>query len=197
MDVSGYAIADIDCVGEGIVKEIPVDYCEASVDPTQRSIQANLLKTFSLLDAIPSALPIYLGSEIEISSEKTSGLVIAGESTTKFYLDSRDAADMKSEPKISDLVPVFEIKSSSIISDEDAETMESSIVQNQNYFTYWMNFDTPLDLIPFLMWSITLIFITTSFVMMNSDQSEDDESEIEEVEVEKDESMGLLQRLGN
>ena len=33
--------------------------------------------------------------------------------------------------------------------------------------------------------------------MMNSDQSVDDESEIEEVEVEKDESMGLLQRLGN
>ena len=197
VDVSGYAIADIDCVGEGIVKEIPVDYCEASVDPTQRSIQANLLKTFSLLDAIPSALPIYLGSEIEISSEKTSGLIIAGESTTKFYLDSRSATDMKSEPKISDLVPVFEIKSSSIITDEDAETMESSIVQNQNHFTYWMNFDTPLDLIPFLMWSITLIFITTSFVMMNSDQSEDDESEIEEVEVEKDESMGLLQRLGN
>ena len=29
VDVSGYAIADIDCVGEGAVKDIPVDYCEA------------------------------------------------------------------------------------------------------------------------------------------------------------------------
>ena len=104
---------------------------------------------------------------------------------------------MKSEPKILDLVPVFEIKSSSIISDEDAETMESSIVQNQNYFTYWMNFDTPLDLIPFLVWSITFIFITASFVMMRNDQFEDDEYDIEEIEVEKDEPMGLLQRLGN
>jgi len=197
VDVSGYAIADINCVGEGTVKEIPVDYCEASVDPTQRSIQANLLKTFSLLDATPSALPIYLGSEIEISSEKTSGLIIAGKSTTKFYLDSRDGTDMKTEPKMSDLVPVFEIKSSSIIADEDAETMQSSIVQNQNYFTYWMNFDTSLDLIPFLMWSITLIFIVASFVMMKGDQFEDDEYDIEEIEVEKDEPVGLLQRLGN
>ena len=197
VDVSGYAIADIECVGEGTVKEIPVDYCEASVDPTQRSIQANLLKTFSLLDATPSALPIYLGSEIEISSEKTSGLIIAGKSTTKFYLDSRDGTDMKTEPKMSDLVPVFEIKSSSIIGDEDAETMQSSIVQNQNYFTYWMNFDTSLDLIPFLMWSITLIFIVASFVMMKGDQFEDDEYDIEEIEVEKDEPVGLLQRLGH
>ncbi|MDC0556680.1 CD36 family protein [Candidatus Poseidoniaceae archaeon] len=197
VDVSGYAIADINCVGEGTVKEIPVDYCEASVDPTQRSIQANLLKTFSILDATPSALPIYLGSEIEISSEKTSGLIIAGKSTTKFYLDSRDGTDMKTEPKMSDLVPVFEIKSSSIIADEDAETMQSSIVQNQNYFTYWMNFDTSLDLIPFLMWSITLIFIVASFVMMKGDQFEDDEYDIEEIEVEKDEPVGLLQRLGN
>ena len=197
VDVSGYAIADIDCVGEGTVKEIPVDYCEASVDPTQRSIQANLLKTFSLLDAIPSALPIYLGSEIEISSEKTSGLIIAGKSTTKFYLDSRDGTDMKTEPKMSDLVPVFEIKSSSIIADEDAETMQSSIVQNQNYFTYWMNFDTSLDLIPFLMWSISLIFITASIVMLKNEQFEDDEYEIEEIEFEKDEPIGLLQRLGN
>jgi hypothetical protein len=197
VDVSGYAIADINCVGEGSVKEIPVDYCEASVDPTQRSIQANLLKTFSLLDATPSALPIYLGSEIEISSEKTSGLIIAGKSTTKFYLDSRDGTDMKTEPKMSDLVPVFEIKSSSIIADEDAETMHSSIVQNQNYFTYWMNFDTSLDLIPFLMWSTSLIFITASIIMMKNEQFEDDEYEIEEIEFEKDEPIGLLQRLGN
>jgi hypothetical protein len=197
VDVSGYAVADINCVGEGSVKEIPVDYCEASVDPTQRSIQANLLKTFSLLDATPSALPIYLGSEIEISSEKTSGLIIAGKSTTKFYLDSRDGTDMKTEPKMSDLVPVFEIKSSSIIADEDAETMHSSIVQNQNYFTYWMNFDTSLDLIPFLMWSTSLIFITASIIMMKNEQFEDDEYEIEEIEFEKDEPIGLLQRLGN
>ena len=197
VDVSGYAIADIDCVGEGAVKDIPVDYCKASVDPTERSIQANLLKTFSLLDATPSALPIYLGSEIEISSEKTSGLIIAGKSTTKFYLDSRDGTDMKSEPQISDLVPVFEIKSSSIIADEDAETMHSSIVQNQNYFTYWMNFDTSLDLIPFLMWSVSLIFITASVIMMKGEQFEDDEYDIEEIEVEKDEPIGLLQRLAN
>ena len=124
-------------------------------------------------------------------------MIIAGKSTTKFYLDSRDGTDMKNEPQISDLVPVFEIKSSSIIADEDAETMHSSIVQNQNYFTYWMNFDTSLDLIPFLMWSVSLIFITASVIMMKGEQFDDDEYDIEEIEVEKDEPIGLLQRLEN
>ena len=190
VDVSGYAIAEIDCKDTGTVKGIPVDVCEASVNPTERSIQANLLKTFSLLDAMPSALPIYLGSEIEIKSEEISGLIIAGDSTTRFYLDTRDGNNMKTQPTMSDLVPVFEIKSSSIIGDEDAEKMESSIVQNQNYFSYWMNFDTPLDLIPFLMWATSILFIAASFVMMLRDE---DEYELEEIEEES--NLGLLQRM--
>ena len=33
----------------------------------------------------------------------------------------------------------------------------SAIVQNQNYFTYWMNFDTGLDSIPLLLWVFSLI----------------------------------------
>jgi hypothetical protein len=60
-----------------------------------------------------------------------------------------------------------------------------------------MNFDTSLDLIPFLMWSTSLIFITASIIMMKNEQFEDDEYEIEEIEFEKDEPIGLLQRLGN
>ena len=192
VDVSGYAIAEIDCKETGTVKGIPVDVCEASVNPTERSIQAILLKTFSLLDAMPSALPIYLGSEIEIKSEEISGLIIAGDSTTRFYLDTRDGNNMKTQPTMSDLVPVFEIKSSSIIGDEDAEKMESSIVQNQNYFSYWMNFDTPLDLIPFLMWATSILFVAASFVMMLRDE---DEYEFELEEIEEESNLGLLQRM--
>jgi len=198
VDVSGYAIADIKCSGVDTVKGIPVDVCEASVNPAERLIQAKLLKTYSMLDATPSALPIYLGSEIVIKSEQISGLIIAGDSTTRFYLDSRNVNDMKTEPEMSDLVPVFEIKSSSIIEDDDAEKMESSIVQNQNYFTYWMNFDTFFDLIPFLMWSMSVLFITSSIIMMVREQGMDDEElEIEDIEFEKEKPVGLLQRLEN
>ncbi|MDE0574785.1 MAG: hypothetical protein OSB32_04300 [Candidatus Poseidoniales archaeon] len=152
VDVSGYAIADLDCSGTSSVKNIPVDVCTASVEPTNRLIQAKLLKTFTLLDATPSALPVYLGSDIEVKSEQLSGLIIAGESTTTFYLDTRDGNDMVTPPAMDDMVPVFQIQSASIIGDEDAEQMESAIVQNQNYFTFWSNFDTGLDFIPLFLW---------------------------------------------
>ena len=152
VDVSGYAIADLDCSGTSSVKNIPVDVCTASVEPTSRLIQAKLLKTFTLLDATPSALPVYLGSDIEVKSEQLSGLIIAGESTTTFYLDTRDGNDMVTPPTMDDMVPVFQIESASMIGDDDAEEMESAIVQNQNYFTFWSNFDTGLDFIPLFFW---------------------------------------------
>lgn len=156
VDVSGYAIAEISCNDEDVLKGIPVNVCNTTVKATERLIQANLLKTFSLLDVIPSALPIYLGSDIVIKSEQISGLIIAGESTTRFYLDSRVSDNMKTNPEMDDLTPVFEIKSSSVIGDKDAEEMKSAIVQNQNHFTYWMNLDTKLDFIPMLLWVIAI-----------------------------------------
>ena len=152
VDVSGYAIADLDCSGTSSVKNIPVDVCTASVEPASRLIQAKLLKTFTLLDATPSALPVYLGSDIEVKSEQLSGLIIAGESTTTFYLDTRDGNDMAIPPSMEDMVPVFQIESASMIGDGDAAQMESAIVQNQNYFTFWTNFDTGVDYIPLFLW---------------------------------------------
>ena len=77
LDVSGYAIAEITCDGTDTVKGIPVDTCSASVEPTKRSIQANLLETYSLLDATPGALPVYFGSEISLMAEQLSGLIIS------------------------------------------------------------------------------------------------------------------------
>mgnify|MGYP006082897887 CR=1 FL=1 len=194
VDVSGYIIADISCSGTDVLKGIPVNTCEASVGPTDRSIQANLLKTFTLLDATPSALPIYLGSDIKLMSETLSGLIIAGESTTTFYLDSRAGNDMKSNPLMDDLVPIFEIQSSSMIGDEDAEEMESAIVQNQNYFTYWMNFDTFLDLIPLLLWAAGILFISAFFIM-NLNEQIDSEEDDEDYEIEVQPTIGLLQRI--
>ena len=201
VDVSGYAVADITCSDESEVKGIPVFDCSAYVDPTQRLIQANLLKTYSLLDATPSALPIYLGSEIKIQSEQLSGLIIAGDSTTRFYLDTRDSNEMKTSPSFSDLTPVFEIQSSSTIGDSDADTMRSSIVQNQDYFSYWSNFDTPLDIIPFLLWVALLgsLFKVSMNIYreLGEDKYEEDyegELVVHEIELEETLGGGLLQR---
>ena len=152
VDVSGYAIADITCEGTSEVKGIPVDDCSATVVATERNIQANLLETYSLLDATPGALPVYFGSEISMQAEQLSGLIIAGESKSTFFLDIRAHGSQASTPSMSDLVPVFEIHSSSMIEDSDAEEMESAIVQNQDKMTYWTNFDSWIDYVTLLFW---------------------------------------------
>jgi len=152
VDVSGYAIADITCDGTSELKGIPVDDCSASVVATERNIQANLLETYSLLDATPGALPVYFGSEISMQAEQLSGLIIAGESKSTFFLDTRAHGSQASTPSMSDLVPVFEIHSSSMIEDSDAEEMESAIVQNQDKMTYWTNFDSWIDYVTLLFW---------------------------------------------
>ena len=133
VDVSGYAIAEITCDGTDTVKGIPVDTCSASVEPTKRSIQANLLETYSLLDATPGALPVYFGSEISLMAEQLSGLIISGESTSTFYLDTRAHTNLSSEPSMEHLVPVFQIESSSMIGDDDAETMEFNRYQSSQF----------------------------------------------------------------
>ena len=152
VDVSGYAIADVTCSSTGEVKGIPVDECTATVTATERNIQANLLETYTLLDATPGALPVYFGSDITLYAEQLSGLIIAGESSSTFYLDTRAHGSQASAPTMADLTPVFEIKSSSTIADDDAETMESAIVQNQDKMMYWTNFDSWIDWVTLLFW---------------------------------------------
>lgn len=171
VDVSGYAIADVTCSGTSEVKNIPADTCSASVDPLTRSIQAKLLGVGAgLVAATPSALPVYLGSDISMSSEELSGLIIAGESTTTFYLDTRDASLMTTAPTMDNLTKVFEIKSSSTIEDDDAEKMESSIVQNQNGLTYWTNFDVPTDFIALILYLGTIACLFLAVMAMNKEE---------------------------
>jgi len=175
VDVSGYAIAPVVCEDTSTVKGIPVKTCTATVVATERNIQANLLETYSLLDATPGALPVYFGSEISMSAEELSGLIIAGESTSTFYLDTRAHTEQASTPAMTDLVPVFQIQSSSMIADDDAEEMESAIVTNQDSMLYWTNFDVPTDFLVALFWVLGLALIVgpvTQLVTTPSDEEE-------------------------
>ena len=174
VDVSGYAIADITCDGTSTVKGIPVDDCSASVTATERNIQANLLETYTLLDATPGALPVYFGSEITMQAEQLSGLIIAGESSSTFYLDTRAHTSQASAPSMSDLEPVFEIKSSSMIGDDDAEEMESAIVQNQDMLSYWTNFDSWIDWVTLLFWVGGIAMIAMGMIGAGNASTEND-----------------------
>ena len=158
VDAGGYAITNVICSGTSEVKGIPVDDCSASVDPTTRPITAKLIKSYTLLDAMTPALPIFFETEINMQAEQLSGLIIAGDSTSTFYVDTRTVEDMKGAdgtyepPQESDLQPLFRIVQESEIEDDDAEEMESSIVTNQNGLTYWTNFDVPTDYVALLLY---------------------------------------------
>ena len=179
VDVSGYAVVPVTCDATGTVEGIPVDICTASVEATTRSIQAKNLKTFTLLDATPSALPIFLGSDITLKSEQLSGLIIAGESTTTFYLDTRQNTNMTTAPEMSDLTKVFTIKSSSMIGTADADTMESSIVTNQDSFAYWTNFDHPVDGITVLFYIGALLCVANGVRLMLAEEESEESNDAE------------------
>lgn len=179
VDVSGYAVVPVTCDATGTVEGIPVDICTASVEATSRSIQAKNLKTFTLLDAVPSALPIFLGSDITLKSEKLSGLIIAGESTTTFYLDTRQNTNMTTAPEMSDLTKVFTIKSSSMIGTADAEKMESSIVTNQDSLAYWTNRDHPVDDITILFYIGALLCVANGVRLMLAEEESEESNDAE------------------
>ena len=176
VDLSGYATADIDCSGTDTLKGIPVDTCTATLDPLTRNIQAKLLDTDTLLDAVPGALPVYFGSDVTMSVEQVSQAAIAGSSESYFYLDSRPITSMNEAPTIDDLQPVFKIVSTGEISDSDAESLESLIVTNQETFGYWTNFDNIVDYITVMIYLGAVVAIVNGVRLMMSDEETDEEA---------------------
>ena len=172
VDAGGYAVTDIECDGTGEVKGIPVDECSASVNPTENPITAKLIKRFALLDAMTPALPVYFGAEISMQSEQISGLIIAGDSTSTFYLDTRTGTDLATKPTMDDLQEVFQIVQGSEIEDSDAEDMESAIVQNQEYMGWWMNFDNGFDYVALLLYIGGVALVIMHFVMAGQKEDE-------------------------
>lgn len=173
VNAGGYGVTAVVCDGTDEVKGIPVDECTASIDATTNPITAKLIKSFTLLDATTPALPVYFGTEISMMSEDISGLIISGSSTSTFYLDTRTGLDMASAPNMSDLQPVFEIQLSSEIEDDDAEDMESAIVQNQEYMGWWTNFDNGFDYVALLLYIGGVALIIMHFVMAGKDEEKD------------------------
>ncbi|MAE79371.1 MAG: hypothetical protein CL967_06380 [Euryarchaeota archaeon] len=172
VDLSGYATAAITCDGTSTLKDIAVDDCSASLDPLERPIQAKLLDTDTLLDAVPGALPVYFGSEVSLQAEQLSGAIIAGSSESTFWLDMRPITDQHTAPVASDLQAVFAIESSSEISDEDAETLASSVTTNQKALTYWTNFDVGTDYLAPLLLIGAIACLGMAIKMMNEDDEE-------------------------
>ena len=181
VDLSGYGFAEIECKGETTLKGIPVDFCTASMNPLDRSIQAKLVNSGELLDAVPGVLPVYFGSDVEMKAEKISGAIIGGQSESIFWLDSRPTIEQQDPPQLEDLQEVFMIKTSAVLDDETAETMESQIVTNQDMFAWFTNFDHWADYVGLSLWisaglsvvlGLALMFRATKPKSKNSDDGE-------------------------
>ena len=172
VNAGGYAVTSIDCSGTGEVEGIPVDECSATVEATETPITAKLINSGSLLDAITPALPVYFGADISLKSEEISGLIISGSSTSTFYLDTRTGTDLATEPTMDDLQEVFQIVQGSAIEGEDAEEMESSIVQNQEFMGWWMNFDNGFDYVALLLYIGGVALVIMHFVMAGQKEDE-------------------------
>ena len=172
VDLSGYATAAITCDGTSTLKDIAVDDCSASLDPLERPIQAKLLDTDTLLDALPGALPVYFGSEVSLQAEQLSGAIIAGSSESTFWLDMRPITDQHTAPNASHLQAVFMITSSSEIGDADAEDLASSVTTNQKALTYWTNFDVPTDFLAPLLLIGAIACLGLGVKMMGEEDAE-------------------------
>ncbi|MGY8670240.1 MAG: hypothetical protein ACKVJ7_04230, partial [Candidatus Poseidoniales archaeon] len=94
--------------------------------------------------------------------------------------------NMTTAPAAADLIPVFQIVSSSTIGDSDAEDMESAIVQNQDMISYWMNLDSPIDYVAILLYIGGVALIIMHFVA-NKDDEEGFEAQPAESESEDSE----------
>ena len=122
---------------------MPVEVWTASVAPGERSIQGKLTNQKSVTDIFPGAVPIYFSADVELKVQRTARIIVAGESTSHFYLDTRlMSAQAAGPPSEADLQPIFMIVSGGGADQDTVDAMQSGIIQNQNRFTYWTNFDT-------------------------------------------------------
>ena len=156
VDLSGYGIVPLNCDSSGKLKGVPVDVCEASMDPLSRPIQAKLINDGGLIDAIPGALPVYFGSEVSIKAESISKVIIGGESQSVFYLDTRNTTEQQEPPTLEDMQEVFMIEISAELDDETAEALVSNIVTNQDSLMYFSNFDHWIDWVTVSFWVLGL-----------------------------------------
>ena len=186
VNAAGFDVVEMQFEGEMEVKEIKTNYFTANTNPAENPIQAKLVDSGDMLDAIPGLVPIYFSTNISINTEEISGLIIAGQSESKFYLDTRPISEMDTSPSPSDLTVIFEIYSDSEISDEDADLMTSSINDNKNLLTFWTNFDVWIDFLVFLIHLVSIGLIIAGIGVKQYHEEE------EEVDLTK--PTGLLER---
>ena len=176
-NLAGFIVPNIPCVGTFDVKGIDALHYSIETNATERPIQAKLLNTKTLLDALPGSIPLYFDAKADLYAEPKSGYIIKGDVVSTFYLDVAALNDPRKETPTSkeELQPVFVIEVHPELDDEQADTIKSQIYTNQNIITWWTNFDTPFDFIlPVLVLISSISFFFGSKKLIENEKKEEE-----------------------
>ena len=143
INLVGYAMAETSVEGEVEFKGIPMIHHSVALDPAAHQIQAKLIGSGTVVDVLPGALPVYFQSNVDIYFEEITGIAMYGKSTSTFHLDLRGPGMLNPEIGV-DTHPVFEIHTASEISDDDADSFVSAVIDNQGLM-FWTDFGTGAD----------------------------------------------------
>jgi hypothetical protein len=135
----GYSIGHSVVGEETTYKGIAMTDHSIVLDPAQNQIQGKLIGSDTFVDAIPGALPIYFGANIDMKVEPITNAIMYGKVEAKFYLDLRGPGSMNPDFGSTDVMPVFEIHVFSDIPDDGAETFRGSVSDNLGPMG-WTNF---------------------------------------------------------
>ena len=139
VNLIGYAIAQSEVGGETTYKGIDMVEHTVTLDPANTQIQGKLIGSATFVDAMPGALPVYLGANIDMKVEPITNAPMYGKVTATFYLDLRGPGSMNPDFDSNDVVPVFEIHSFSDIPDDSADSFRGSVSDNLGPMG-WTNF---------------------------------------------------------
>ncbi|MEC7721085.1 MAG: hypothetical protein VYC60_04225 [Candidatus Thermoplasmatota archaeon] len=139
VNLIGYAIAQSEVGSETTYKGIDMVEHTVTLDPASAQIQGKLIGSATFVDAMPGALPVYLGANIDMKVEPITNAPMYGKVTATFYLDLRGPGSMNPDFNSNDVVPVFEIHSFSDIPDDSADSFRGSVSDNLG-FMGWTNF---------------------------------------------------------
>jgi len=181
LNLIGYAIAKSEVVGDTTYKNIDMIQHRINLDPASNQIQGKLTSTGTFVDAIPGALPVYLGADLDLKVEPISTAIMYGDVEVTFYLDTRGAGAMNPDfTNGEDVIPVFEIHTFTEISDDQASDFRDAVTDNLGPMG-WSNFGGSVGGSLTLISIVTLVFYVLGIgsmlygvILKRNGQSKDD-----------------------
>jgi len=148
VNLAGYSVAETEVGSEVTYKNIPMVEHSISLNPAENQIQGKLIGSGTYVDAMPGALPVYFGSEVDIKVEPVTNAAMYAKGVSTFYFDYRGPGNIDPDFGAETTKVVFEIHTFSEISDDNARIFKGKVIDHMGPF-FWTDFggsgDTELE----------------------------------------------------